>query len=109
MTRSSRPNGCSIVILAKRRDNRAAKLQQRLAAAVARRLAAPSPDGLRSEETKPLSELQDWIMRESATKGGAIESMPVRAGVTVEDMEQAIDGSWMSSRVPSAAVRVRAH
>jgi len=39
-----------------------------------------------------LSELQDWIMRELAKKGGTIGSMPVRAGVTVEDMEQAIDG-----------------
>lgn len=39
-----------------------------------------------------LSELQDWIMRELAMKGGTIESMPVRVSVAVEDMEQAIDG-----------------
>lgn len=38
-----------------------------------------------------LSELQNWIMRELAAKGGTIESMPERPGVTVEDMAQAID------------------
>lgn len=39
-----------------------------------------------------LTDLQNWIMRELATRNGLIDAMPVRAGVTAEEMEQAIDG-----------------
>lgn len=39
-----------------------------------------------------LTELQDWIMRELAGRNGLIEGMPARAGVSVDDMEQAVDG-----------------
>jgi hypothetical protein len=45
------------------------------------------------EETiMALSDLQDWIMRELAVNRGTIDGMPARDGVSIADMEAAIDG-----------------
>lgn len=39
-----------------------------------------------------LSELQDWIMRDLAARGGKIQAVPARAGVRIEDIEAALGG-----------------
>jgi hypothetical protein len=39
-----------------------------------------------------LTDLQNWIMRELAARGGTLDGMPVRDGTTVEQMEEAIHG-----------------
>lgn len=39
-----------------------------------------------------LTDLQEWIMSELAAKNGLIEELPARAGISVDEIEQAIDG-----------------
>lgn len=39
----------------------------------------------------PLSELQDWIIRELASRGGKIDGAPTRAGISADDIEEAIE------------------
>lgn len=38
----------------------------------------------------PLSELQHWIIRDLGARGGKIEGAPTRAGVSADDIEEAI-------------------
>jgi hypothetical protein len=40
----------------------------------------------------PLSELQNWIIRDLGVRGGKIQGIPTRAGVGADDIEEAIEG-----------------
>ena len=40
----------------------------------------------------PLSELQNWIIRDLGVRGGKIQGIPPRAGVGADDIEGAIEG-----------------
>jgi hypothetical protein len=39
-----------------------------------------------------LSELQDWIIRDLGARGGKIDGAPTRAGVSADDIDEAIEG-----------------
>jgi hypothetical protein len=42
-------------------------------------------------QTMALSELQDWIIRDVGARGGKIDGAPTRAGVSADDIEEAIE------------------